>query len=145
MTTSKYQESIKDLASTDDVKRLKALRFIKNSVIGNKTKKDLYIQLGVVQKLVEYLTLPDDTSFFLKIQAATVLGSIAYGKDENVNAVVSFGAITPLLDALALRPSVPVIEAIREKRKLLEAATRALKSIFTCPRTPKDDIFTSHC
>ena len=50
--------------------------------------------------------------------------------------------ITPLLDALALRPNVPVIEAIREKRKLLEAVTRALKSVFTCPRTPKDDIFT---
>ncbi|KAI7848792.1 armadillo-type protein [Circinella umbellata] len=142
MTTSKYQESIKDLASTDDAKKLKALRFIKNSVIGNKTKKDLYIQLGVVQKLVEYLTLPDATSYLLKIQAATVLGSIAYGKDENVNEVVSAGAITPLLDALALRPNVPVIEAIREKRKLLEAVTRALKSIFTCPRTPKDDIFT---
>lgn len=50
MTTSKYEESIKDLTSNDDNKRLKALRFIKNSVIGNKTKKDLYIKLGVVQK-----------------------------------------------------------------------------------------------
>ena len=53
--------------------------------------------------------------------------------------------ITPLLDALALRPNVPVIEAIREKRKLLEAVTRALKSVFSCPRTPKDDIFTVSC
>lgn len=52
MTTSKYQESVKELSSSDDSKRLKALRFIKNSVIGNKTKKDLYIKLGVVQKYV---------------------------------------------------------------------------------------------
>lgn len=52
MTTSKYQESIKELSSADDTKRLKALRFIKNSVIGNKTKKDLYIKLGVVQRFV---------------------------------------------------------------------------------------------
>lgn len=94
MTTSKYEESIKDLTSNDDNKRLKALRFIKNSVIGNKTKKDLYIKLGVVQKLVEYLSLPDTTSYDLKIQSATVLGSIAHGKDENVSVVIS----TVLLD-----------------------------------------------
>lgn len=50
MTTSKYEESIKELGSLDDTKKLKALRFIKNSVIGNKTKKDLYIRLGVIQR-----------------------------------------------------------------------------------------------
>lgn len=50
MTTSKYEESMKELGSTDDQKKLKALRFIKNSVIGNKTKKELYIKLGVVQR-----------------------------------------------------------------------------------------------
>ena len=33
-------------------------------------------------RLVDYLTLPDATSYLLKIQAATVLGSIAYGKKK---------------------------------------------------------------
>ncbi|KAI9276616.1 hypothetical protein BY458DRAFT_505532 [Sporodiniella umbellata] len=86
MTTSKYEESIKELSSADSAKRLKALRFIKNSVIGNKTKKELYIKLGVVQKLVEYLCLPEEPPFTLKTQSATVLGSIAYGNStQNVN------------------------------------------------------------
>jgi hypothetical protein len=53
MTTSRYEESIKELGSQDDTKKLKALRFIKNSVIGNKTKKELYIKLGVVQRYTE--------------------------------------------------------------------------------------------
>lgn len=52
MTTSRYEESIKELGSQDDTKKLKALRFIKNSVIGNKTKKELYIKLGVVQRYI---------------------------------------------------------------------------------------------
>jgi hypothetical protein len=50
MTTSKYEESIKELCSNDEAKKIKALRFIKNSVIGNKTKKELYIQLGVAER-----------------------------------------------------------------------------------------------
>ncbi|KAL7309095.1 hypothetical protein PS15m_011217 [Mucor circinelloides] len=143
MTTSKYEESIKELASQDDAKRLKALRFIKNSVIGNKTKKELYIKLGVVQRLVEYLSLPDDdSSYNLKIQAATILGSIAYGKDENVSAVVASGAVVPLLDTLELPANKPILEAIQERRKLIEAATRALKAIFASSRTVKYDTFT---
>lgn len=142
MTTSKYEESIKELSSQDDSKKLKALRFIKNSVIGNKTKKELYIKLGVVQRLVEYLSLPDDGSYNLKIQAATILGSIAYGKDENVSAVVASGAVVPLLNTLELPRDRPAMEAIQERRKLLEATTRALKAIFASSRAIKYDTFT---
>ena len=66
---------------------------------------------------------------------------ISIGKDENVSVVISHGAIGPLLDVLSLRRDLATMDAIREKRKLLEAVTRALKSIFACPKTPKDDIF----
>ncbi|KAI8874994.1 ARM repeat-containing protein [Backusella circina FSU 941] len=142
MTTSKYEESIKELSSNDEAKKIKALRFIKNSVIGNKTKKELYIQLGVAERLVEYISSPD-VSFEIKMQAVTILGSIAYGKEENVAAVVSAGAIVPLLDTLELPPA-QAMEAIKEKRKLLEAVTRALKAIFASSRVSKHDIFTKN-
>ncbi|KAI8088850.1 uncharacterized protein BX664DRAFT_122539 [Halteromyces radiatus] len=142
MTTSKYEESVKELICSDESRRLKALRFIKNSVIGNKTKKELYIRLGVVDRLVEYLTLPDtDAVYPLKIQAVTILGSIAYGKDENVVSVVASGAIGPLLDSLEIPQDIPITEAINRKRKLLEASTRALKAIFSSSSAYKDDIF----
>ncbi|KAI8378776.1 hypothetical protein EDC96DRAFT_173331 [Choanephora cucurbitarum] len=143
MTTSKYEESIKELSSNDDLKRLKALKFIKNSVIGNKTKKELYIKLGVVQRLVEYLSLPDnDASTDLKIQAVTILGSIAYGKDENVSTVVASGAIVPLLDTLELPRDKAPLESILERRKLIEATTRALKAIFASSRSIRYDSFS---
>lgn len=66
----------------------------------------------------------------------------ALGNDDNVAAVVSCGAVNPLLDILNVRGRDPIIDAIREKRKLLEAVTRALKSILSCTNTPKDDVFT---
>ncbi|KAG1178732.1 hypothetical protein G6F70_000240 [Rhizopus microsporus] len=131
MTTSKYEESIKELGSPDSNKRLKALRFIKNSVIGNKTKKELYIKLGIVQRLVDYLSLPEESPYTLKIQAATILGSIAYGKDDNVSAVITSGSIVPLLNTLSLPHDKHLIESLRQRRKLIEASTRALKAIFT--------------
>ncbi|KAG1458847.1 hypothetical protein G6F56_006298 [Rhizopus delemar] len=139
MTTSKYEESIKELNSTDSTKRLKALRFIKNTVIGNKTKKELYIKLGVVQKLVDYLCAPEEIPFTLKIQSATILGSIAYGKDDNVSTVITSSAVTPLLDSILIPSDKPILETIRERRKLIEASTRALKAIFTVssPDYPK--------
>ena len=64
------------------------------------------------------------------------------GKDENVSAVVASGAVVPLLDTLELPDNKPVLEAIQERRKLIEAATRALKAIFASSKTVKYDTFT---
>lgn len=59
-----------------------------------------------------------------------------------MSAVVASGAIVPLLNTLALPRDKPVMEAIKERRKLLEAATRALKAIFASSRSIKYDTFT---
>lgn len=64
------------------------------------------------------------------------------GKDENVSAVVASGAVVPLLNTLELPRDRPAMEAIQERRKLLEATTRALKAIFASSRAIKYDTFT---
>lgn len=59
-----------------------------------------------------------------------------------MSAVVASGAVVPLLDTLELPGNKPIMEAIQERRKLIEAATRALKAIFASSRTVKYDTFT---
>ncbi|KAL0484457.1 Armc8 [Acrasis kona] len=57
-----------------DVK-LKAVRSVKNSIIGNRVKKCLYVELGVVPLLISILNSESDSA--LIINAAATLGSLS--------------------------------------------------------------------
>lgn len=46
----KAEEVVKDLQSSNVEERRKAARYIKNAIIGNKIKKRLYANLGVIAK-----------------------------------------------------------------------------------------------
>ncbi len=52
MTLTPHEVAVAHLGTGQavPVERIKSLRFIKNNIIGNKTKKDLYIQLGIVSR-----------------------------------------------------------------------------------------------
>ncbi|ORY06467.1 ARM repeat-containing protein [Basidiobolus meristosporus CBS 931.73] len=136
MTQSKHDYSVALLSTNDKAERVRVLRFIKNSIIGNRTKKDLYINLNILPRLVDIIVKNDSTTDpQSKIQAVVILGSLAYGNEENVCKLIDAGVIPPLLDCLALR----------NDPKLIEAAARALKAIFNSPRAPKQHIFeTGH-
>lgn len=64
------------------------------------------------------------------------------GKDENVATVVASGAIVPLLDTLELPRDRTPLESILERRKLIEATTRALKAIFASSRSVRYGSFS---
>ncbi|KAK9717138.1 hypothetical protein K7432_006413 [Basidiobolus ranarum] len=136
MTQSRHDYCVSQLSTSDKTERIKALRFIKNSIIGNRTKKDLYISLNILPRLIEIIVKNDNTTDpQSKIQAVVILGSLAYGNEENVCTLIDSGVIPPLLDCLTLR----------NEPKLIEAAARALKAIFNSPRAPKQHIFeTGH-
>lgn len=42
--------ALQRLESRDEVERCKALRQVKNSIIGNATKKAVYVQLGAIPR-----------------------------------------------------------------------------------------------
>ncbi|KAF9921047.1 hypothetical protein FBU30_008966 [Linnemannia zychae] len=132
MTLTPHEVAVSQL-TTDQVPldRIKSLRFIKNNIIGNRTKKDLYIQLGIVSRLQDIISNKDDKDSQLKIQAVIVLGSFAFGNESNILALTNSGVVEPLLNCL--NPS--------GDPKLIEAAARTLNAIYASPKVSRQQLF----
>ncbi|KAK6164136.1 hypothetical protein DH2020_001000 [Rehmannia glutinosa] len=118
--------------------KLKALRDLKNQIIGNRTKKLVFLKLGAVPSVVSILSsaaAPQDggggnREFHesVLIQSAAAIGSFACGLDEGVKAVLDAGAF-PLLMSL--------ISHLNEK--VVDAGARSLKLIYQSKLAPKYD------
>ncbi|KAL6961763.1 hypothetical protein U1Q18_047226, partial [Sarracenia purpurea var. burkii] len=95
-------------ATVDGEAKFKALRELKNQIIGNRTKKLSYIKLGAVPSVVSILSssafadtcteVPADS---LLVQSAAVIGSFACGFDAGVKAVLDAGAFPHLLSLIS--------------------------------------------
>nr|CAB3492111.1 unnamed protein product [Digitaria exilis] len=72
--------------------RVRALREIKNQIIGNRTKKLLYLRLGAVPAVVAALAEAGASPAAL-VQAAAAVGSFACGVDDGARAVLAAGAV----------------------------------------------------
>lgn len=92
------------LSSSDYEIKLKAIREVKNQIIGNRTKKISYIKLGAVPAVADALAQADadnDCGSNLIVQSAAVLGSFACGVDQGVRAVLDAGAFPYLIRLLS--------------------------------------------
>ncbi|KAJ8325837.1 hypothetical protein O5D80_006024 [Batrachochytrium dendrobatidis] len=132
---SKHQLAVLALLhreSPDQVCR--AVRFIKNAIIGNPTKKQLYLHsLHLSTSLLECLKIYSN-QFDLCTEIAIVIACLANGGSENVNTLVEAGAIPPLLNTL-----------LASDLKLVNAGVRALRSIVQYPSLVISKSFeTSH-
>mmetsp|Transcript_8555 Transcript_8555/g.24546 ORF Transcript_8555/g.24546 Transcript_8555/m.24546 type:complete len:680 (-) Transcript_8555:360-2399(-) len=124
------EELLGELSAGEVDRRLKALRQLKNQIIGNKTKKLAYLKLDAVPKVVGILASEQDAC--LLVQSAAAVGSFSYGVDAGVLAVLDSGGITHLLHMLSHKDD-----------KVVEAAMRSIKMIYQSPLVPQDDIFAS--
>ncbi|KAG0198070.1 hypothetical protein BGX28_008435 [Mortierella sp. GBA30] len=133
MTLTPHEVAVSQLGTgqTVPVERIKSLRFIKNNIIGNKTKKDLYIQLGIVSRLQDIISTRDEKDSQLKIQAVIVLGSFAFGNESNILSLTNAGVVDPLLNCL--NPN--------GDPKLIEAAARTLNAIYASPKVSRQQLF----
>lgn len=109
------------LNSPDSEVQLKALRELKNRIIGNRTKKLSFVKLGLVPAVAAILASkaqaqaqPDHDSNLL-VQSAAVLGSFACGFDAGARAVLDAGAC-PNLFLLLSHPDDKVTSFDRKCR-----------------------------
>ncbi|KAI8573189.1 hypothetical protein RHMOL_Rhmol01G0259400 [Rhododendron molle] len=119
-------------AAAEDGGKLKALRELKNQIIGNRTKKLSYIKLGAVPSVVSILSSAaaedDASSASLLVQSAAAVGSFACGLDAGVKAVLDAGAFPHLLSLIS-----------HPNNKVVDAGARSLKMIYQSKLAPKYD------
>lgn len=94
------------LGSTDTEVKLRALREVKNQIIGNRTKKLSFLKLGAVPAVADALAQAQaqaqaQDQAELLVQSAAVLGSFACGFDAGVRAVLDAGAFPNLINLLS--------------------------------------------
>ncbi|KAL5125986.1 Armadillo repeat-containing protein 8 [Glycine soja] len=135
------------LTSSDCEIKLKAIREVKNQIIGNRTKKLSYIKLGAVPALAAALAQADADSASgstLIVQSAAALGSFACGVDAGVRAVLDAGAFPHLIrllsaaDDKAFQCSQWGVDMIYQ---VVDAAARSLRMIYQSNLAPKYDFF----
>ncbi|XP_058072543.1 uncharacterized protein LOC131221334 [Magnolia sinica] len=129
-SSNRPEELISILSSAESGgARLKALREVKNQIIGNRTKKLSYIKLGAVPRVVDILSSSGDSDSGLLVQSAAALGSFACGVDAGVSAVLDAGAFPHLIRILS-----------NPDDKVVDAGARSLRMIFQSKLAPKYDV-----
>ncbi|XP_050222428.1 uncharacterized protein LOC126672518 [Mercurialis annua] len=141
------------LSSPDHNIKLKAIREVKNHIIGSRTKKLAYLKLGAIPAVSSILSaavaefssrLSDDngdviilenknSNHYINniiVQSAATLGSFACGFDAGVRAVLDAGVLPLLIRLLSI-----------SDEKVVDAGARSLRMIYQSKVTPKYDFF----
>ncbi|KAK9154901.1 hypothetical protein Sjap_002381 [Stephania japonica] len=128
--SSQPDDLIRRLRSSDGAVKLKALRELKNQIIGNRTKKLSYIKLGTVPDVVGVLasSVGIDSGSALIVESAAIIGSFACGVDAGAKAVLEAGAFPHLFRILS-----------NPNEKVVDTTARSLRMIFQSRLAPKYD------
>ncbi|KAF3972312.1 hypothetical protein CMV_004171 [Castanea mollissima] len=121
------------IGSADSEIKLRALRELKNQIIGNRTKKLFFVKLGAVPAVSCALAEAQaqaqaQAQADLLVQSAAALGSFACGFDAGVRAVLDSGAFANLVALLSFPDD-----------KVVDAGARSLRMIYQSKLAPKYD------
>jgi len=117
--------------TSDAASTVALLCCLRNAVIGNNKQKTNVIALGAVPRLLQFLMEEHGADVALLTEAASVLGSLAKGSEDNVKALIEAGAIPVLLNKGLTHPHV----------LFTEGCLRCLRTIFLSPLAPVTVIY----
>ncbi|XP_078344831.1 armadillo repeat-containing protein 8-like isoform X1 [Oculina patagonica] len=120
---------VNNLSSPEHDDRLQAVTNIKNAVIGNKAKKSSFIRLDVIPKIIELL-VQDDTGIEFVVESVVLLGSLARGSAQNVQALLEAHSLEVFLKGIC-----------HSDPRVVAASVRSLKSLYSSSLTPCGPIF----
>jgi len=120
---------MKDLSSDEPNERYLAIKNIKNSLIGMKTRKSQYINAGLIERLLE-LMVEENTMVEFAVEAAVVLGSLAKGDTDNLRHILNSQTIPLLCKGVC-----------HEDERLVIACLRSLRICFMSNQVPPDLIY----
>ncbi|XP_044183819.1 armadillo repeat-containing protein 8-like isoform X2 [Acropora millepora] len=120
---------VNNLSSPDQDDRLQAVTNIKNTVIGNKAKKLSFIRLNVIPRIIELLS-QDDTSVDFVVESIVLLGSLARGSTDSVQALLEARSLNVFLKGIC-----------HSDPRVVEASVRSLRTLNSSPLTPSAPIF----
>ncbi|XP_031567039.1 armadillo repeat-containing protein 8-like [Actinia tenebrosa] len=130
MEVDKEKNYVDNLLCLDQETRLEAVSSIKNIVIGNKAKKSLLIDLGIIPRLIEVMSREDASPEFV-VEAVVLLGSFARaGTKESIDVLLRHHAHEVLLKGIC-----------HENRQIVEASARSLRTLYLSNQTPSDPIY----
>ncbi len=95
---ARARELLERLGDGANPDRLKALKQIRNSVIGNKHRKQQFVSAGAVPRVLELLRADADPD--LQREAVTVLGSFAYGSELGLRELIAQSGLPQLVGLL---------------------------------------------
>ena len=114
---AKTEELIARLKSTEPSTRLKAVKTVRDQIIGNRHRKAAFIKHDAVSIIVDMLENEPESN--LLVQCATVVGSFACGGQVGVEAVLKAGGAAPLVSLLTSMDE-----------RVVEAGVRSLKLVY---------------
>ncbi|KAM7446608.1 Armadillo repeat-containing protein 8 [Porites harrisoni] len=122
---------VNNLSSPHLDDRLQAVTNIKNAVIGNKAKKSSFIRLNVIPKVIELL-VQDDTGIEFVVESVVLLGSLARGSAENVEALLEAHSLEVFFKGIC-----------HSDPRVVEASVRSLRTLYYSHLTPCAPIFNN--
>ncbi|KAJ2773578.1 hypothetical protein IWQ56_000931, partial [Coemansia nantahalensis] len=115
-----HAEYVQQLQSSNPVDVYAALRTIKNAIIGSSTKKALYFRLYIIPHVSSLLAM-DDTDVQTRIQATTIVGSLAHKGEDAAKQLLDGGVMESLVNQI-----MPGTDAM-----LMEVSERALNALLS--------------